>query len=207
MNKVFYILLTLNSIVSYGQISGYDSKKGDSLINNFRNHIDSTRHLTNGAKISYISDTLFKGIILTLKNGEDIEIDLRYKNNTNGYTELGVDFERYVLLKYRGDGSGNDEQLRVISKKTGEDKWLGNYPFYLDMKSETGFYTVSTDSSSQIVVHDFMKGETETYSTPNTRCQCCGCFEVVHFDSEKFTIKFIDPEDKLIELEIKRENQ
>jgi hypothetical protein len=78
-------------------------------------------------------------------------------------TELGADFENYVLVKHRGDGSGNPEQLRVINKNTGEDKWLGNYPFYLDKENEVGVYKAYTDSSSQIVVHDFLTDETETY--------------------------------------------
>ena len=174
---------------SYGQISGTDNDKADLLIDNYRNHIDSTDQFTNGAKIFYISDTLFKGMILTLKNGDKIELDLRYKDNYRGYTELGADFENYVLIKNRGDGSGNPEQLRVINKNTGKDKWLGNYPFYLDKEKEIGVYKAYTDSSSQIVVHDFSTNKTETYPTPDTKCICCGCYEIVQFDNDDFTTK------------------
>ncbi|MDO6440456.1 hypothetical protein Q4534_23730 [Cyclobacterium sp. 1_MG-2023] len=204
MKTVLYILITLISTVSYGQISGTDSDKADLLIDNYRNYIDSTDRLTNGAKIFYISDTLFKGMILTLKNGDKIELDLRYKYNYRGYTELGVDFENYVLIKNRGDGSGNPEQLRVINKNTGEDRWIGNYPFYLDKEKEIGVYKAYTDSSSQIVVHDFSTNKTEAYPTPDTKCICCGCYEIVQFDNDDFTIKFVDPDDNETELKMKR---
>jgi hypothetical protein len=204
MKTVLYIAITLISTVSYGQISGTDSDKADLLIDNYRNHIDSIDQLTHGAKIFYISDTLVKGMIVTLKNGDKIELDLRYKDNYRGYTELGVDFENYVLVKHRGDGSGNPEQLRVINKKTGKDEWLGNYPFYIDMENEIGVYKDYTDSSSQIVVHDFSTDRLETYPTPDTKCICCRCFEIVQFDNESFTIKFVDPEDKETELKMKR---
>lgn len=204
MKTVLYILITLISTVSYGQLSVTDSDKADLLIDNYRNYIDSTDQLTNGAKIFYISDTLFKGMILTLKNGDKIELDLRYKDNYRGYTELGVDFENYVLIKNRGDGSGNPEQLQVINKNTGEDKWLGNNPFYLDKENETVVYKAYTDSSSQIVVHDFSTNKTETYPTPDTKCICCGCYEIVQFNNDAFTIKFVDPDDNETELKIKR---
>lgn len=204
MKTVFYILFTFISTVSYGQISETDSDKADLLIDNFQNHVDSTNQLTNGAKIFYISDTLFKGMILTLKNGDKIVLDLRYKDNFRGYTELGADFENYVLVKHRGDGSGNPEELRVINKKTGKDKWLGNYPFYIHKENEIGVYEAYTDLSSKIVVHDFSKDETETYPTPDTKCICCECFEITQFDNESFTIKFNDPEDKETELKVKR---
>jgi hypothetical protein len=204
MKTILHILITLISTVSYGQISGNDSDKATLLIDNFQNHIDSANQLTNGAKIFYISDTLFKGIILTLKNGNKVELDLRYKDNFRGYTELGVDFENYVLIKNRGDGSGNPEQLRVINKNTGKDKWLGNYPFYFDRENEIGVYKAYTDSSSQIVVHDFSTNQTETYPTPDTKCICCACYEIVQFDNESFTIKFVDPEDNETELKMKR---
>lgn len=204
MKTVLYILFTLISTVTYAQISGTDSEKADLLIDNFQKHIDSTNELTNGAKILYISNTLFKGMILTLRNGDKIELDLRYKDNFRGYTELGVDFENYVLIKNRGDGSGNPEQLRVINKNTGKDKWLGNYPFYLDRENEIGVYKAYTDSSSQIVVHEFSTNNTETYPTPDTKCICCGCYEIVQFDTESFTIKFVDPDDNETELKIKR---
>jgi hypothetical protein len=204
MKLVFYILFAIISTVSYGQISGIDSDKADLLIDNFQNHIDSTNQLTNGAKIFYISDTLFKGMILTLKNGKKIELDLRYKDNFRGYEEVGADFEKYVLVKHRADGSGNPEQLRVINKTTGEDKWLGNYPFYIDRENEVGVYKAYTDSSSQIVVHDFLADETETYPAPGTKCLCCGCFEITQFKNDSFTIKFIDPQDNETELRIKR---
>ena len=204
MKKVLYILLTLFSTVSYGQINETDSKKADSLIDNFQNHIDSTKQLTNSAKVFYISDKLFKGMILTLQNGAQIELDLRYKDNFRGYTELGADFENYVLIKHRGDGSGNPEQLRVINKITGEDHWLGNYPFYLDKENEIVVYKAYTESSSQIVVHDFLSERTETYPTPDTKCECCGCFEIIQFDYESFTIKFVDPEDNETELKMTR---
>ncbi len=204
MKTVLYILITLISTVSYGQISGKDSDRAHLLIDNFRNHIDSTNQLTNGAKIFYISDSLFKGTILTLKNGDKLELDLRYKDNFRGYTELGVDFENYVLIKNRGDGSGNPERLRVINKKTGEDKWLGNYPFYLDKENEIGVYKSYTDSFSQIIVHDFSTNKTEIYPTPATKCICCGCYEIVQFDNDGFTIKFVDPDDNETELKMKR---
>ena len=204
MKTVLYILFTLISTVSYGQISGADSDKADILIDNFQNHIDSTNQLTNGAKIFYISDTLFKGMILTLKNGDKIELDLRYKDNFRGYTELGADFEKYVLVKHRGDGSGNPELLRVINKRTGEDKWLGNYPFYFDKEIEIGVYKAYKDSSSQIIIHDFSTDKIETYPTPDTKCLCCGCFEIAQFDNASFTIKFVDPEDNVTELKMKR---
>ena len=204
MKTVFYILFTFISTVSYGQISETDSDKAGFLIDNFQNHVDSTNQLTNGAKIFYISDTLFKGMILTLKNGNKIELDLRYKDNFRGYTELGADFENYVLVKHRGDGSGNPEELRLIKKKTGKDKWLGNYPFYIDKENEIGVYEAYTDFSSKIVVHDFSTDETETYPTPDTKCLCCECFEITQFDNESFTIKFNDPEDKVTELKVKR---
>ncbi|WP_211208861.1 hypothetical protein [Mariniradius saccharolyticus] len=204
MKPVFYILFTFIATVSYGQISETDSDKADLLIDNFQNHVDSTNQLTNGAKIFYISDTLFRGMILTLKNGDKIELDLRYKDNFRGYTELGADFENYVLVKHRGDGSGNPEELRVINKKTGKDKWLGNYPFYIDKENEIGVYEAYTDLSSNIVVHDFSTDETETYPTPDTKCICCECFEITQFDNESFTIKFNDPEDKGTELKVKR---
>ncbi len=204
MKTVLYILITLISTVSYGQISGDDSDKATLLIDNFQNHIDSTNQLTNGAKVFYISDTLFKGMILTLKNGDKVELDLRYKDNFRGYTELGVDFENYVLIKNRGDGSGNPVRLRVINKNTGEDKWLGNYPFYLDKENEIGVYKAYANSSSQIVVHDFSTDKTEIYPTPGTKCICCGCYEIVQFDNESFTIKFVDPEDNETELKMKR---
>lgn len=201
---VLYIFFTLISTVSYGQISGNDSEKADSLIDNFQNHIDSTNQLTNGVKIFYISDTLLEGMILTLKNGDHIELDLRYKHNSRGYTEFGADFENYVLIKHRGDGSGNPEQLRVINKITGKEKWIGNYPFYLDKENEIGIYKAYTDSSSQIVVHDFSTDKTEIYPTPDTKCICCGCYEIVQFDNESFTIKYVDPKDNKIELKMKR---
>ena len=204
MKTVLYILITLISTISYGQLSVTDSDKAELLIDNYRNHIDSTDQLTNGAKIFYISDTLFKGMILTLKNGDKIELDLRYKDNYRGYTELGVDFENYVLIKNRGDGSGNPEQLQVINKNTGEDKWLGNYPFYLDRENETVVYKAYTDSSSQIVVHDFSTNKTETYPTPDTKCICCGCYEIVQFNNDAFTIKFVDPDENETELKMKR---
>ena len=204
MKTVLYILITLISTVSYGQLSVTDSDKADLLIDNYRNHIDSTDQLTNGAKIFYISDTLFKGMILTLKNGDKIELDLRYKDNYRGYTELGVDFENYVLIKNRGDGSENPEQLQVINKNTGEDKWLGNYPFYLDKEKEIVVNKAYTDSSSQIVIHDFSTNKTETYPTPDTKCICCGCYEIVQFNNESLTIKFVDPKDNETELKMKR---
>jgi hypothetical protein len=192
------------STVSFGQISGTDSDKADVFIDNFKNHIDSTNNLTNGARIYYVSDSLFKGMVLTLVNGDKIELDLRYKDNFRGYTEIGADFENYVLVKYRGDGSGNPEQLLVINKKTGEDQWLGNYPFYLDKENEIGVYKSYTDSSSQIVVHDFSTDKTEIYPTPDTKCICCGCYEIVQFDNDSFTIKFVDPKDNIRELKMKR---
>jgi len=204
MKTVLYILFTLISTVSYGQISGADNDKANLLIDNFQNHIDSTDQLTNGAKIFYISDTLFKGMILTLKNGDKIELDLRYKDNYRGYTELGADFENYVLVKLRGGGSGNPEQFRVINKKTGIDKWLGDYPFYLDKENEIGVYKAYTDSSSQIVVHDFSTDKTEIYPTPDTKCICCACYEIVQFDNDVFTIKFVDPDGNETELRMKR---
>lgn len=205
MKTVLYILMTFISTVSFGQISESDSEKADFLTDNFQNYIDSTDQLTNGAKIFYVSDTLFKGMILTLENGDKIELDLRYKDNFRGYTELGADFENYVLVKHLGDGSGNPEQIRVINKKTGDDKWLGNYPFYLDKKNEIGVYKAYKDRTSKIVVHDFLTNKTETYPEPDTKCICCGCFEIVQFDSESFTIKFVDAEDNTTELKMKRE--
>lgn len=204
MKTVLYILITLISTVSFGQISGNDSNKADLLIDNFQNHIDSTNQLTNGASIYYVSDTLLKGIILTLQNGDKIELDLRYKDNFRGYTELGADFENFVLVKHRCDGSGNPEQLRVINKKTGDDKWLGNYPFYLDKENEIGVYKAYTDSTSRIIVHDFSTDKTEIYQTPDTKSLCCGYFEIIHFDNESFTIKFVDPKDNETELKMKR---
>lgn len=204
MKTVLYILFLLITTVSHGQISGADSEKADLLIDDFQNHIDSTDQLTNGAQIFYISNTLFKGMILTLKNGDKIELDLRYKQNYRGYTEIGADFENYVLIKHRGDGSGNPEQLRVINKNTGEDKWLGNYPFYLDKENEIAVYKAYTDLSSQIVVHDFSTDKTEIYPTPDTKCICCGCYEIVQFENDGFTIKFVDPEGNDTELKIKR---
>lgn len=204
MKTILYILFTLISTTSFGQISETDSDKANLLINNFQNHIDSTNQLTNDAKIYYFSDSLFKGMILTLQNGDKIQLDLRYKDNFHGYTELGADFENCVLVKYRGDGSGNPEQLRVINKITGQDEWLGNYPFYLDKKNEIAVYKAYTDSSSQIVVNNFLTNKMETYPTPGTKCVCCGCFEIVQFDNESFTIKFVDFEGKTTELKIKR---
>lgn len=196
--------MTFISTVSFGQINPTDSDKTDLLIDNFQNHIDSIDQLTNGAMIYYISDSLFKVMILTLQNGEKIELDLRYKYDFSGYTELGADLENYVLVKHRGDGSGNPEQFRVINKRTGNDKWLGNYPFYLDKEKEIGVYKAYTDSLPQIVVHDFSTDKTETYPTPDTKCICCGCFEIVQFDNESFTIKFVDPTDKTTELKMNR---
>lgn len=204
MKTILYLLTTLISTISFGQISTTDSDKAENLIDNFQNHTDSTKQLTNGAKIYYVSDTLFKGIILTLQNGDKIELDLRYKDNFRGYTELGADFENFILVKYRGDGSGNPEQLRVINKKTGEDKWLGNYPFYLDKENEIGIYKSYTDSSSQIIVHDFSLNKTEAYKTPDTKCICCGCFEIVQFDKESFIMKFVDPDEVIVELRVER---
>ncbi len=204
MKTVLYILTILISTVSFGQIRTADSDKAEFLIDNFQNHTDSTKQLTNGAKIYYLSDSLFKGVILTIQNDDKIELDLRYKDNFRGYTELGADFENFVLVKHRGDGSGNPEQLRVINKETGEDKWIGNYPFYLDKENEIGVYKSYTDSASQIVVHDFSTDKTETYPTPDTKCLCCGCFEIIQFDEESFTIKFVDPKDNMVELKIKR---
>lgn len=204
MKTVLNILLLLITTVSYGQISGTDSDEADLLIENFQSHIDSTDQLTNGAKIYYISDTLFKGMILTLSNGDIIQLDLRYKENKRGYTALEADFENFVLVKHRGDGSGNPEQLRVINKKTGNEEWLGNFPFYLEEENEIVVYKACTDSSSQIVVHDFSTNTTEIYPTPDTKCICCHCYEIVQFDNDGFTIKFVDPEDNETELTIKR---
>jgi len=204
MKTVLYILFTLISTVSYGQIRGNDNDKADLLIDNFQNHIDSTDQLTNGAKIFYISDSLFKGMILTLKSGDKIELDLRYKDNYRGYTEFGADFENYVLIKHRGDGSGNPVELQVINKMTGKVKWLGNFPFYLDKENEIGIYKAYTDSYSQIVVHQFTTNKKEVYPTPDTKCICCGCYEIVQFDNESFTLKFIDRDGKEKELRIKR---
>jgi hypothetical protein len=206
IKTALYILITFISTVSFGQISGTDSDKADVLIGSFESHIDSCCQLTNGAKIYYISNSLFKGMLLTLHNGERIILDLRYLDNFQGYTALGADFENYVLVKHRGDGSGNPEQLRVINKKTGEDTWLGNYPFYLDKENEIGVYQVYTGSSSQIVIHDFSKDKTETYPTPDTKCFCCECFELILLDNESFTIRFVDLEGDTIELKMNREN-
>jgi hypothetical protein len=204
MKTILYILTILITTVSYGQISTTDSEKAELLIDNFQNHTDSVRQLTNGAKIYYVSDTIFKAIILTLQKSDTIELDLRYKDNFRGYTELGGDFENHILVKHRGDGSGNPVQLRVINKKTGEDKWLGNYPFYLDKVNGLVVYKAYTKTSSQIVVHDFLTNKTETYPTPDTKCLGGGCFEIVQFNSEGFTIKFINPEGKTTELKMKR---
>ena len=204
VKTVLGILLLVITTVSFGQISRADSEKADLLIDNFQNYIDSTEHLTNGAQIFHISDTLFKGMILTLINGDKIELDLRYKENHRGYIEIGADFENYVLVKHRGDGSGNSEQLRVINKKTGNDEWLGNYPFYLDKENEVVVYKAYIDSFLQIVVHDFLTDKTEIYKTSNIKGVCCGCCEIVQFQNDGFTIKFVDPEGNDRELKIKR---
>lgn len=206
MKPFLYILFHFTSVISFGQISGRDIVIADLLVDDFQNHIDSINQLTSGAEILFFSDSLFKGMILTLGNGKEIELDLRYKENFRGYTELGVDFENHVLIKHRGDGSGNPAQLRVINKMTGEDNWLGNYPFYLDKVNEIAVYKTYTDSSSTIVVHDFSLGKIETYSTPDTKCLCCGCFEIVQFDNKSFTIKFVDSHDNMIEKKMKRKN-
>lgn len=199
------ILILILSITCFGQISISDNDQDESLIDNFQSHTDSVQQLTNGSTIYYISDSLFKGIILTLKNGAKIELDLRYKDNLRGYTQLGADFENFVLVKHRGDGSGNPEQLRVVNKITGEDKWFGNYPFYLDKDKEVVIYKTYTKDSSQIVLHDFSTNKTEEYPTPDTKCLFNGCFEVVQFDENSFTLKYDNPEHKTTLLKIKRE--
>ncbi|AEV33575.1 hypothetical protein Oweho_2607 [Owenweeksia hongkongensis DSM 17368] len=197
--------MTFITNVLFGQISINDIEQADLLMNGFQNHTDSVSQLKQGAKVYYISDSLFKGIMLTLQNGNKIEIDLRYNDSYGGYAEIGADFENYVLVKHRGSGSGNSEKLQVINKETGEDKWLGNYPFYLDLKNEIGVYEAYKDSTSQIVVHDFSTDKTEAYPTPNTKCVCCDCFEVVRFEMESFTMRFIGLDGKTTEIKVKRQ--
>jgi hypothetical protein len=198
------VLTILITTVAYGQISSDDEGKADFLINHFQDHTDSVRQLTDGARICYVSDTLFKAMILTLQKGDTIILDLKYKDNFRGYAALGADFDNYILIEVRGDGSGNPSMLRVINKNTGEDKWPGNYPFYINKVDEVIIYNESSDPSSEIVVHDFLTNKTETYPTPETNCRGGDCFEVVQIDSESFTIKFTDLNDKMTKLKIKR---
>ncbi|MBN7810284.1 hypothetical protein J0A68_04905 [Algoriphagus sp. H41] len=204
MKTVLFILLSFISTTSFGQLSERDSEKADFLIENFRNHTDSSRQLTNSASIDYISDSLFKAIILTLGNGDKIVLDIRYKDNSQGYTELGADFVNYVLIKHRGQGSENPEQLRVINKKNGDDKWLGDYPFYLDTKNEIGVYETLINSFSKIVIHNFSTDKTEFYPTPDTICSCCDCFEIIEFNDKFFTVRYSDLENNTTEQRIER---
>lgn len=201
MKTILFLVISLISALSFGQISETDIAKAELLIGNYQNNIDSSRELTNGATLFYFSDTLFKGMILKLKNGDNIELDLRYRNNFQGYTELGTDFNKYILLKKRGNGSGIPIQLRSINKLTGEDQSLGEYPFYLDLENEIAVYK---SSSFQILVHNFSTDKIESYPAPDTNCPCCDCYEILQFSSESFTIKFMDLQDQLTELEMKR---
>jgi len=204
--KTLTVFLALITSQSFGQISDNDGNDAKLLMENYQNHIDSIRQLTNDVRIYYFSDTLFKGILLTLSNGEKIQLDLRYKDNFRGYTELGADFENFVLVKHRGDGSGNAEELRVINKSTGEDKWLGKYPFYFGNENEICVYEAYKDSSYHIVIHNFSSNKIESYPVPDTKCLCCGCFEIGQFDETSFSLKFVDPGDNPTEVLIKRFN-
>lgn len=203
---ILLIFMIFISNVTYGQISERDSDKADLLKDNFQSHIDSINFLTNGAKIYYISDTLFKGIILALENRSIIELDLRYKNDFRGYTILKADFENYVLLEHRGDGSGNPTQLRVINKKTGEDYWIGEYLLYIDEINEVVIYTTYTDSFIQIVIHNFLTNKLETYPTKEIKYLSYDFLEVIQLNNNNLTIKFIDLNGNMKELKIKRIN-
>lgn len=201
---VLLIFMTLMFNVSYGQISGMDINKADLLIEKFQSHVDSIKLLTNRAKIYYFSDTLFKGIILTMENGNNIELDLRYINNFRGYTKLKADFENFVLIEHRGDGSGNPTQLRAINKKTSDDFWLGENLFYLDKVNEIAVYLTYTDSNTQIVIHDFLNNKLETYSTKDFRCQWFDELQVIQLNNKIFIINCFDIEGNRQELIMKR---
>ncbi len=207
MKFVLAILISLIATVTYGQIGVSDIEYADLLVDDFQSYTDSIKQLTNGATVYYFSDTMFKGITLTVQNGAEIELDFRYKDNFRGYTKIGADFENFVLVKVRGDGSGNPALLRVINKKTGEDSWLGDYPFYIDTRNEVVVYKSQNDGSSYIVVHNFQTNRIEKYPTPETNCTCCECFEVIQVDQESFTLKFEDANDKSRKLKILRENE
>lgn len=204
MRTILYILTFLTSTAAYCQIRNSDSEKAKLLVDNFADHVDSLTKLTNGYQLYYVSDSVFKCIILTTSSGEKIELDLRYKDNFRGYTELGADFEKYVLIKHRGDGSGNPEELRVIDKQTGKVSWLGNYPFYLDKYKEVAVYKAYTVTASHFVVHDFASNKMETYPIPDTKCICCSCWEMIQFDQQGFTIRYLDPDNNMTEIKLER---
>ena len=128
MRFILYILSILSATLSLGKISTSDLDKERELVDNFQEHIDSTRQLLNDANIYYISDTLFEVMLLELGSGRKIELECRYKVDSRGYTKFEADYEKFILLKQRGDGSGNPEEFRLINKQTGEEKWFDNFP-------------------------------------------------------------------------------
>ena len=204
MRKILHILILLISTASFSQIDNSDNVKAEYFIDNFRNNLDSIVRLKNDCQLSFSSDSVFKGVFFTTSFGKDLNIDLRYKDNFRGYAELGIDFENYVVIKHRGDGSGNPEESQLIEKESGNQKWIGNYPFYIDNENEIIIYQTYISNDSFFAIQNFESGEIEHYLTPETNCICCGCWELIEFDKQYFKIKYLDTKDNMTELTIKR---
>lgn len=200
------ILLLIITCFSYTncQINEADLKKSDLLVENYRDNIDSTIQLSNGAMLYYFSDSLFNGKILNLKDGMNIELDLRYNDENRGYVKIGEDFKNHVLIEYRGQGSGNPSQLLVVNKLTGESKWFGDYPFYFDRINETIIYNDYKDTKYKIIIYNFYSDNEEEYLAPESNCHTDDCYEIIKISEDSFTLRYYDNEYNFKEIEIFR---
>ncbi|WP_053975901.1 hypothetical protein [Mangrovimonas xylaniphaga] len=125
MKYVISVILVLVCLKGYSQIPEtlYDEAK--KLESHYATKIDSIKNLSNNCKITYSSDSKFKCIHLKLKNDSIIPLDIRLKNNYQGFVAFKSDFDNYILINERGAGSGNPTYIVKIDKNNGRRENYG----------------------------------------------------------------------------------
>lgn len=125
--NLLIILIVSFSSNAEAQIKMEDCKESERFTHNYARTIDSTLFLSNNCQLTYSHNTLFKCIHITDTAGIIHLVDIRYRDDYNGYTELLNDHWNKVIFLYRGNGSGNPNYCFQISKYDGSKKWWGEY--------------------------------------------------------------------------------
>lgn len=182
----------------FAQNKVYEKDSFKISINNV--NIDSIVYLKNNCSWIYATDSINKYQYLIPKTNNIQLIEERIKTNFQGYIELGEDFQNYILVKIRGDGSGNPESLWVINKKNGSEEFPGEYPFYIDRENEIIVYI----GNIQLEIRSFKTGGIEKYDLPNSGCLLHEYWEITELTKEYFTLKYINQNELLVEIKILR---